>query len=191
MTVAALPTGRGSAELRRCVVVGGALANPGGRGPVLDLLLVCSGASSLAQLVALEPWSRRHRARWVAIPSAEVLSVLRGERVRWTLRPVADPPGGPSARDLVNLARNLGLAWQVLRQERPDAVLAGDAGTAVPFLALARLLRIPGVYLEDCDRPNDAGSLDRLCRRLADRTVVPWEEQAELYADADVVGCLL
>jgi len=175
-------------------VVGGAQVQPGrpgGRGPVLDLLLVCSGGSSLAQLVALDPWTRRHRARWVATPTAEVLSVLRGERVRWTLRPVADPPSGLSARELVDLAGNLGLAWQVLRRERPDAVLAGDAGSAVAFLAVARLLRIPGVYLEDCDGPHETGSLDRLCRRLADRTVVPWEEQAQLHPDADVVGCLL
>ena len=164
-------------------------ADPAGGGgrAVLDLLLVCPDGSSLAQLTALRPWSRQHRPWWVCPPTPEARSVLRGERVRWSLRPVEDPLTGST---LVDLAMNVGPAWRALRHVRPDVVLACGAA-AVPFLGLARLLRIPGVYLQDCDRPDDPGVLDRICRSLADRTVVPWEELAVLDPDCDVVGCLL
>ncbi len=160
----------------------------GERAAVLDLLLVCPDGSSLAQLTALRPWSRRHRRWWVCPPTPEARSVLRGERVRWSLRPLADPLTGST---LVDLAMNVGPAWRAVRQVRPDVVLACGAAAAFPFLGVARLLRIPGVYLEDCDRPDGAGVLDRICRSLADRTVVPWDEQVGLDPDCDVVGCLL
>jgi beta-1,4-N-acetylglucosaminyltransferase len=174
------------------VVVAGDPARSGGRPAVLDLLLVCPGGSSLAQLTALEPWSGRHRRWWVCPPSSQARGLLRRERVRWSRRRPVDVAGeSPTLPVLVDLVLDLGPAWQALRQIRPDAVVASGVGTAVPYLGLARLLRIPGVYLEEPDRPQADGVLDRFCRRLADRTVVPWEEQAELDPDADVVGCLL
>ena len=152
-------------------------------GEPLDLLLVCSSGGHLAQLHALQPWSQVHRRHWVCFDTPDAVSLLAGERVTWAFH--------PTTRNLVNLARNLGLAWQVLRRQRPDVVISTGAGVAVPFFALARLLRIPTVYLEVYDRIDTPTLTARLCRPFTDRMLVQWPEQASLYRDAQVVGCVL
>jgi UDP-N-acetylglucosamine:LPS N-acetylglucosamine transferase len=152
-------------------------------GEPLDLLLVCSSGGHLAQLHALQPWSQAHRRHWVCFDTPDAVSLLAGERVTWAFH--------PTTRNLINLARNLGLAWQVLRRQRPDVVISTGAGVAVPFFALARLLRIPTVYLEVYDRIDTPTLTARLCRPFTDRMLVQWPEQASLYRDAQVVGCVL
>ena len=149
----------------------------------LDLLLVCSSGGHLAQLVALDPWSRQHRRRWVCFDTPDALSLLSGEHVVWAHH--------PTTRNLVNLVRNTLLAWRTLRARRPDLVLSTGAGVAVPFFVLAWLLRVPTVYLEVYDRIDTPTLTGRLCRPLATRFLVQWEDQRDLYRNADVVGCVL
>lgn len=151
--------------------------------PQLRLLLVCSSGGHLAQLAALEPWSREHERHWVCFDTPEALDLLRDEQVTWAYH--------PTTRNVVNLVRNLGLAWRVLRRERPDVVISTGAGVAVPFFVLARLLRISTTYLEVYDRIDTPTLTARLCRPFTDRMLVQWDEQRRLYAGAEVVGCVL
>ena len=134
-------------------------------GRQLDVLLVCSSGGHLAQLTALDPWSREHHRRWVCFDTPDAVSVLRGEDVVW--------------------------AWRELRGRRPDVVISTGAGVAVPFFLVAKLLRVPTVYLEVYDRMDSPTLTGRLCRPFTDAMLVQWEEQRELYRDADVVGCVL
>jgi hypothetical protein len=147
---------------------------------VLDLLLVCSSGGHLAQLVALQPWTGRH---WVCFDTPDAVSLLQGERVSWAHH--------PTTRNVVNLLRNLRLAWRLLGRERPDVVLSTGAGTALPFFAVARLRGIPTVYLEVYDRIDTPTLTARLCRPFTDRMLVQWDEQSRLYRDAEVVGVVL
>ncbi|MBL8929985.1 MAG: hypothetical protein JNL54_07680 [Kineosporiaceae bacterium] len=149
----------------------------------LDVLLVSSSGGHLAQLTALEPWSRQHRRRWVCFDTPDAVSILRGEDVLWAYH--------PTTRNVVNLVRNIGLAWRELRRRRPDVVVSTGAGVAVPFFLVAKLLRVPTVYLEVYDRMDSPTLTGRLCRPFTDAMLVQWEEQRELYRGADVVGCVL
>jgi UDP-N-acetylglucosamine:LPS N-acetylglucosamine transferase len=149
----------------------------------LRLLLVCSSGGHLAQLVALEPWSRDHDRHWVCFDTPDAVSLLRRERVTWAHH--------PTTRNLPNLLRNLRLAVRVLRRERPDVVVSTGAGVALPFFVLARARRIPTVYLEVYDRIDTPTLTGRLCRPFADRMLVQWEEQQALYRGAEVVGYVL
>jgi hypothetical protein len=149
----------------------------------LDVLFVCSSGGHLAQLAALEPWSRHHHRRWVCFDTPDALSVLRGEDVAWAHH--------PTTRNVVNLVRNVALAWRVLRQRRPDVVVSTGAGVAVPFFLLARLFAVPSVFLEVYDRMDTPTLTGRLCRPLARRMLVQWEEQRTLYRSTEVVGCVL
>ena len=97
----------------------------------------------------------------------------------------------PTTRNVVNLLRNLRLAWRLLGRERPDVVLSTGAGTALPFFAVARLRGIPTVYLEVYDRIDTPTLTARLCRPFTDRMLVQWDEQSRLYRDAEVVGVVL
>jgi nitroreductase len=149
----------------------------------LDLLLVCSSGGHLAQLTALEPWSRQHRRHWVCFDTPDAVSILREEDVTWAHH--------PTTRNVVNLLRNVGLAWRLLRGRRPDVVLSTGAGVAVPFFLMAKLMRIPTVYLEVYDRMDSPTLTGRLCRPFTDAMLVQWDEQRSLYRGADVVGCVL
>ncbi len=104
----------------------------------------------------------------------EALDLLRDEQVTWAHH--------PTTRNVVNLVRNLGLAWRVLRRERPDVVISTGAGVAVPFFVLARLTGISTTYLEVYDRIDTPTLTARLCRPFTDRMLVQWDEQRRLYA---------
>jgi hypothetical protein len=148
-----------------------------------DLLLVCSSGGHLAQLAALGPWTSRHRRHWVCFDTPDAVSLLRDERVTWAHH--------PTTRNLLNLLRNFVLAWRLLTRERPDVVLSTGAGTALPFFVMARLRRIPTVYLEVYDRMDTPTLTARLCGPFTDRMLVQWDEQARLYPGAEVVGVVL
>lgn len=156
-------------------------AGAGGRR--LRLLLVGSSGGHLAQLTALTPWSAAHERHWVCFDTPDAVSILADEQVTWAHH--------PTTRHVPNLLRNLVLAWRVLRRERPDVVISTGAGVAVPFFVLARLTRVPTVYLEVYDRLDTPTLTGRLCRPFATRMLVQWEEQRALYRDAEVVGCVL
>ncbi len=163
---------------------GGPLAGgPGSAGERLRLLLVGSSGGHLAQLTALEPWSRAHDRHWVCFDTPDAVSILASEQVTWAHH--------PTTRNVPNLVRNLALAWKVLRRERPDVVISTGAGVAVPFFVLGRLTGVPTLFLEVYDRLDTPTLTGRLCRPFATRMLVQWEEQRSLYRDAEVVGCVL
>jgi len=153
---------------------------PEGGGPVL---LVGSSGGHLAQLLALRAWWQDRDRAWVTFPTPDARSQLPGERVTWAFH--------PTTRNVRNLLRNTGLAWRLLRRERPSVVLSTGAGVAVPFFVLGWLHRIPTVYLEVYDRIDSPTLTGRLCRPFARLFLVQWEEQRALYPGSVVVGPLL
>ena len=147
------------------------------------VLLVASTGGHLAQLVALRPWWQRHRRTWVTFDKADARSTLNGERIVNAYQ--------PTTRNLRNLVRNTLLAVRVMPQERPDVVISTGAGVALPFFVMARLMRIPTVYLEVFDRVESRTLTGRLCRPLATAFCVQWPEQQQLYPGSVLVGPLL
>jgi UDP-N-acetylglucosamine:LPS N-acetylglucosamine transferase len=153
---------------------------PGGDGP---LLLVGSSGGHLAQLLALRSWWGDRDRAWVTFPTADAKSQLSGERVTWAYY--------PTTRNGPNLVRNLGVAFRLLRKDRPSVVLSTGAGVAVPFFVLAWLRGIPTVYLEVYDRIDSPTLTGRLCRPFTRLFLVQWEEQRKFYPGSVVVGPLL
>lgn len=149
----------------------------------MRMLLVCSSGGHLSRLFALRPWWIRHERRWVSFRKPDVVSLLEGETVAWAAHPVT--------RNLPNALRNLRLAWNTLRGFRPDVVISSGAGVAVPFFAVARMLRIPTVYLEAYERVETASLAGRLCYPISDLFLLQWEEQRRMYPRGRVVGQLL
>jgi UDP-N-acetylglucosamine:LPS N-acetylglucosamine transferase len=149
----------------------------------VKVALVCSSGGHLAQLYRLRPWWAEHGRIWITFDTADAVSLLRGERVSWAHH--------PTTRNLPNAARNLALAWRLLRRERPDVVVSDGAGVAVPFFAVAKLLGLKTVYVEVYDRIDSRTLTGRLCYPLADLFCVQWEEQRGLYPRARLIGALL
>ena len=153
---------------------------PGGTGPVL---LVGSSGGHLAQLIALRSWWGDRARAWVTFPTPDAKSQLPGEDVTWAHY--------PTTRNVPNLVRNLGLAWKLLRRQRPSVIVSTGAGVAVPFFVLAWLRGIPTVYLEVYDRIDSPTLTGKLCRPFTRLFLVQWEEQRRFYPGSVVVGPLL
>lgn len=147
------------------------------------LVLVCSAGGHLAQLLRLRPWWSTHERLWVTFDSPHARSVLGGEIVAWAHH--------PTTRNVPNLLRNLRLAIRVLSRYRPHLVVSNGAGVAAPFFMVAKLLRIPTVYVEVVDRIDSPTLTGRLCYPLADLFLLQWEEQRRFYPRGIVVGRLL
>jgi UDP-N-acetylglucosamine:LPS N-acetylglucosamine transferase len=147
------------------------------------VLLVCSSGGHLAQLHRLDGWWRGQDRAWVTFRSADAERLLADEAVYWAY--------SPTTRNVVNLVRNLWLAWRLLRRMRPEVVVSNGAGVAVPFFALARLLGVRTVFVEVYDRIDSTTMTGRMCRPLSDLFLVQWPEQQALYPRSTLLGRLL
>ncbi len=134
------------------------------------ILLVCSPGGHLLQMLSLEPAWRDFERAWVTLPGADVDHLLQEERVT-----IAH---GPTNRSLVNLARNLPLAWRTIRDRDPDVILSTGAGPAVPFFLAGKLLRRRLVYVESLTRLESLSVSGRLVYPLADAFFVQWPQLA-------------
>jgi beta-1,4-N-acetylglucosaminyltransferase len=145
-----------------------------------DLLLVCSTGGHLVQLVALraawEPFSRA----WVTFDKSDARSLLAQERLYFA--------HGPTNRSVKNLLLNLAVAWRVVRDVRPRAVVTTGAGVAVPFAWIARLCGARVVYVESLARIEGPSLSYRLIAPVASRRYVQWPELAEALPSTRFVG---
>lgn len=147
------------------------------------VLLVGSSGGHLSQLaVVADLWAPADRC-WVSFETLDASSLLRQEEVWWAHR--------PTTRNLPNLLRNTALAVRLLRRARVDVVVSTGAGVALPFFLVARLRRVPTVYIEVYDRVETPTLTGRLCRPLASVFCVQWEQQRRFYPGSVVVGPLL
>ena len=142
----------------------------------MRLCLVASSGGHLLQLVSLRAAWEAHERFWVTFPKDDAQVLLEGEQVVWAHH--------PTNRNLKNLLKNLLLAWRLLRQKRPDAVISTGAGVAVPFLWVGRLLGIKGVYIESLTRIQHLSLSGKLVYPVAHRFVVQWPELARRYPRA-------
>lgn len=147
------------------------------------VLLVASSGGHLAQLMALRPWWSGRDRTWVTFRTPDAESLLNGEEVHWAYH--------PTTRNVPNLLRNTALAVRVLAARRPAAVVSTGAGVALPFFVLARLLRVPTVYIEVYDRIQTPTLTARLCRPFTRLFLAQWEEQRSFMPTAITVGPLL
>jgi beta-1,4-N-acetylglucosaminyltransferase len=134
--------------------------------PGTDLLLVCSPGGHLQQLQALRPAWDDHARVWVTLSSADVNDVLSGES--FVLG------HGPTNRSVRMFLRNLGVAWRVVRAERPEAILSTGAALAVPFFLVGRLHGCRLVYVESLTRTRTLSLTGRLVTPLAHDFFVQW-----------------
>lgn len=130
------------------------------------LLLVCSPGGHLLQMRALRPAWGAHAATWVTLPGADVGRLLADEEVIIG--------HGPTNRSLGKLVRNLRLAWRVVRDVRPDAILSTGAALAVPFFLVGRLHRVRCVYVESLTRTASLSLSGKLVYPLAHDFFVQW-----------------
>jgi UDP-N-acetylglucosamine:LPS N-acetylglucosamine transferase len=93
----------------------------------------------------------------------------------------------PTNRNQPNLLRNLRLALQVIRQERPQLILSTGAGVAVPFLLLGKLHGCKTVFIESVTRIHTLSLSARLVCPFLDVLYVHWPQLQLRHPSAELV----
>lgn len=144
------------------------------------VLLVASSGGHLLQLVQLrDEWSRPART-WVTFDTSDAHSLLSGEDVVYAHY--------PTNRSLKNLVRNAFLAFRVLRQVRPIAVITTGSGVAVPFCYLGRLMRLRVIFIESFSRITQPSLTARLVYPIASEFFIQWPGLSRRFPRARYEG---
>ena len=146
----------------------------------IELLLVTEPGGPLLELCALRAvWAGRSRV-WATLPGPDSGALLHGESVVLAR--------GPTCRSLVNLVRNLWIAWRAVGRYRPAVILATGSGIVVPFIWVGRLRGVRTIFLE-CGGVVDRPSLScRLVAPAAQFIYVQWPELIPFLPSARYAG---
>ncbi|HBY01622.1 MAG TPA: UDP-N-acetylglucosamine--LPS N-acetylglucosamine transferase [Rikenellaceae bacterium] len=131
-------------------------------------------------MVCLKEFWRSKNHFWVSFPTQDALYLLMKEKAYWAYY--------PTNRNIINLFKNFGLAWRILRNERPSLLITTGAGVAVPFIFIGKLLRIKTIYLESITRNEEISLSGRLIYPVVDVFLVQWQELAEKHKKAVYKG---
>ena len=85
------------------------------------------------------------------------------------------------ARNPVEFVKNLFRVRRIFGKERPDLVVSTGAEIAIPVVLVAKLFRIPTVYIECGAQATHPSITGRVMCRLADRFHVQWQELVHVY----------
>jgi radical SAM superfamily enzyme YgiQ (UPF0313 family) len=85
------------------------------------------------------------------------------------------------ARNPVEFLKNLGRVWRLFREKRPGLVVSTGAEIAIPVVLVAKLMRIPTVYVECGAQATHPSVTGRLMYWLADQFLVQWPELLRVY----------
>ena len=80
-----------------------------------------------------------------------------------------------------HVAKNFVRLWSIFNDERPDFVVSTGAEIAIPAFIIAKLKRIPTLYIECGAQVTTPSITGRLLVHLADTFFVQWPELAERY----------
>ena len=148
----------------------------------LKVCLVGSSGGHLTHLYMLKPfWENKDRF-WVTFDKQDAKSILKDERMY--------PCYYPTNRNIKNLIRNIGVAWKVLRKEKPDVIISSGAAVAVPFFYLGKLFGKKLIYIEVFDRIDKPTMTGKMVYPIVDKVIVQWEEQKEVYKKAINLGSI-
>ncbi|MCL4691409.1 MAG: glycosyltransferase [Candidatus Hydrogenedentes bacterium] len=85
------------------------------------------------------------------------------------------------ARNPVEFLKNLVRVTRIFRKERPDLVISTGAEIAIPVVLVAKVLRIPSIYIECGAQVTEPSVTGRVMYWLAERFYVQWPELREVY----------
>ncbi len=149
---------------------------------MMKICLVGSSGGHLTHLYMLKPFWKDTDRFWVTFDKEDARSLLKDEKMY--------PCYFPTNRNLKMLIKNTGLAWKILRKEKPDFIISSGAAVAVPFFYLGKLFGAKTIYIEVFDRIDHATLTGRMVYPVTDRFIVQWEEQKKVYKKAINLGSI-
>ena len=146
----------------------------------LKIALVCSHGGHLTEMLELEGAFEGHDTFYFCYDADTTRRLPRAYLV-------------PNmARNPVEFAKNLLRLVRIFRKERPDLMVSTGAEIALPAVLVAKLFRLPVLYIECGAQVAHASFTGRILYRLADRFLVQWPELLDLYGpQAEFRGSLI
>lgn len=146
----------------------------------MKILLVCSSGGHFKALEQLNNFWQNHERLWVTFKTSTTVKSLQDERVYWAF--------SPTNRNIPNLLRNLGLAWQIVNKEKPDLILTTGAGVAVPFIIVGKLVGSKTIFIESITRIKQLSLSTRLVLPFLDILYVQWPQLKVRYPQAELIS---
>lgn len=148
----------------------------------MKVCLVGSSGGHLTHLYMLKPFWESKDHFWVTFDKEDARSLLKGEKMY--------PCYYPTNRSIKALIINSFLAWKVLRKEKPDLIISAGAAVAVPFFYIGKLFGAKLVFIEIFDRIDKGTLTGKMVYPIADKFIVQWEEQKQVYKKAINLGSI-
>lgn len=145
--------------------------------------IITSKGGHVYQMYRLKSWWSKYDRFWVTLPGEDVASLLANERVYYGY--------APETRHAPNALRHTGLAWRILRSERPTLLISCGAGIAPPFFLIGKLLGIQTVFMEVFDLVTHPSLTGRILAPFVDHMFVQHKIQKKFYPDATYKGAIL
>lgn len=113
--------------------------------------------------------------------------VWRAGRPRNKVGGETDSPFVSARQTAISLAQ----LWPIVRQIRPDVVLANGPAIAVPAIVIGKALGAQVIYVESASRVTGLSASGRMIYRLADLFIVQWPQLTARYPRAIYAGRLV
>lgn len=81
----------------------------------------------------------------------------------------------------IRFVMNLFRLWSIFRRERPNFIVSTGAEIAIPAFLVARMMRVPTLYVECGAQVTHPSLTGRIVSRLTDSFYVQWHELVEVY----------
>ena len=148
----------------------------------MKVCLVGSSGGHLTHLYMLKPFWYNKERFWVTFDKEDARSLLKDEKMYSCYY--------PTNRSLKALIKNTIIALKVLIKEKPDLIISSGAAVAVPFFYLGKLFGAKLIYIEVFDRIDKPTMTGKIVYPIADKFVVQWEEQKQIYKKAVNLGSI-
>ena len=148
----------------------------------MKVCMVGSSGGHLAHLYMLKPFWHNKERFWVTFDKEDARSLLKDEKMYSCYY--------PTNRSLKALIKNTIIALKVLIKEKPDLIISSGAAVAVPFFYLGKLFGAKLIYIEVFDRIDKPTMTGKIVYPIADKFVVQWEEQKQIYKKAVNLGSI-
>ena len=150
------------------------------------LCIFSSSGGHFVKTMALKKWWQKYETIWVTRKDQVTNSLLKDKYKVYQAH-------FPEQRHALNFFKNLWLAFQLLKKEKPDLVFSMGAGLAVHFFFLAKLMNIPTIFMETFIFINHPTLTGKLIYKLnlADIFLVQNKELLETYPQASYYGKII
>ncbi len=147
----------------------------------MKIALVCTRGGHMTETLQLLPALDGCELVFVAPHSQRDAELLSLGRVYFAQ---------PVEAKLLPFLGYFGLAWGVLRRERPGVVLSLGPEIAIPFLALGKLLGMKTIFIESWCRVENLSLTGRMVYGWVDEFWVQWPQLGAIYPRARFYGAV-